>query len=607
MVLAVLTLAYIIIMAAAGGLWLPGTQAVTLVLSLVTFFVMLKNRRAKRLSSPQLMWPLLLLAGCLSLFLVPLEFLPIWLISAERAQIDTDMQSFLTLAFQSPLFTPFTSEARLGLNYWGTLRFLTTFLLFANVLYLVSTLRRRSKIHFTYILIGGGLIVAGAGLVGEFVYAFKEKIWWALDYDVRKPIACFGLPNHYGIFLTLFLPFCLVFAIHAWKKEAKGMFFLWVLIYILVFLGMTVSFSRGAYAIALLVSVGILFIGRGSAAQKTGAALVSFVLILLFAWMLPEKLAKEYGQGLNELTRIEIYETAPEIITDFPQGVGPLAYRFNSMSYLIGDKDRKHIAHHSESTPFQYLQEWGLFPFLLWLGLLAGFVKSAIDCYKRGKVSRRLAGPAFIALVAVALHGQYDFPYAVPIYSFTIASIAGLLLSRGEIYDSSIHSSWKCRQGWVALLLPLLSLFYISTTFFSYGDTLYRDRYSYGEKQSLQQLAELLPQQPSSWHTWYWLGRRSWENDNLELAEICFKQVTVAYPNHAIMWDYLARVRYLQGKKKEAAAAYRIYFLMVPTKQRIKNSMQARGLLELTQEEVEKLYYIKLPKNQLTRKYLRSI
>ena len=379
------------------------------------------------------------------------------------------------------------------------------------------------------------------------------------------------------------------------------------MLYIWFFIGLWVSFSRGAYALALLVSIAILFCGRVDAAKKTVAALAAFTIILLFSWLVPERLDKEFKQDFHETGRVELYEIAPEIISSYPHGIGPLAYRFISTTYLVKDKGRRHLAHHSESTTFQYIQEWGILPFLVWLSILTAFVMIAIDCKKRGRLSRRLAAPAMIALLAAVLHGQYDFPSSIPIYCFTMACLAGLLLSKGENYDPGIHRSWKRLQSSLALLLPLSALLFYATLFYNDGEELFRDKYSYTAERSLQELAELLPQQATSWHTWMWMGKLAWKEGELAFSEICFENAARYFPNHSHMWDYLAKVRYLQGKPKEAARAFRMYYLMQPSWKRKKETQQAAAFFQISQQEVEKLYYIKLKKSELTKNFIDSI
>ena len=143
--------------------------------------------------------------------------------------------------------------------------------------------------------------------------------------------------------------------------------------------------------------------------------------------------------------------------------------------------------------------------------------------------------------------------------------------------------------------------------FSQHEDKLFRDHYNYGKECSIQELAELLPQQATSWHTWYWLGKRCWEKGDLAFAERCFKNAACYFPNHSRMWDYLAKVRYLQGKKKEAARAFRMYYLLQPEWRRKKESKQARAFFQISQEEVEKLYYIRLKQSELTQEYIDSI
>ena len=609
MILFVLILSYYVVLAAGGGLWIPGLMATTLLLSLTSFYYIFRAIKEKRLSHSQVLWPTLILLVSFFIFLLPLEMLPAFMLSEARLEIDDRMQAFLTLSNQSGIIQGVEYSSRYTLNYWGTTRFLITALMFVNVIYLVSILPRLKKIIYIRFLVGGACIVAACGLANEFIYSQNGKYWWVFDFGEKNTKACFGNSNHFGVFLLVFLPFCLFFIYYYWKKGVRGMACLWGGLYIFLLTGVAFSYSRGAYALALLVTIGIFFPFKGKLHNRVNFIVMAFVVTLFFAWLLPERLENEFSKGIgnSEYTRLELYENVPKMVQSFPQGTGPLAYRFTSMTYLVGPDARVRIAHHSESTFFQILQEWGIVPFLFWLGLIAGFSITVIDFYRRGRLSRRLATPAFISLVAILLHGSYDFPYAVPIYSFMVASIAGLLLSRGEKYDNSIHHSWQLGQSYLTILLPIVSIIYISAIYFKGEETLYKDRFEYGEKCTIQELTELLSYQPSSWHTWYWLGRRLLEEKQFDLAEKCFKNVTMVYPNHVVMWDYLARVRYLQGRDDKAAVAYRMYFLMLPFNKREAKVKQAKAFLQLTDKEIKELLYIKLKESELTKEFIQSI
>ena len=92
MILLVLALAYFLLLAAAGGLWLPALQAVTLLLSLTSGVQLFIGFRQRRIAPSALLWPCLLLFCYLSLFLLPLDYLPSWMISDTRLQLQQTLQ-----------------------------------------------------------------------------------------------------------------------------------------------------------------------------------------------------------------------------------------------------------------------------------------------------------------------------------------------------------------------------------------------------------------------------------------------------------------------------------------------------------------------------------
>ena len=609
MVLIFLILSFFSLIIAGGGLLPEALQVVTLILSFTTIWQMIKGIRMKRLSPSYFIWPILFLLITLLLFLLPLDNLPDWLVSSDRLEIDQLMKEALLVGEETDFLSTSNALSSYSLNWWGTLRFLPVVFLFLNVAYLVGTLSRKQKVTFCYVLVSGGILVATAGMIGEFIYNPMGRLFWFYGdgSKLSHSMACFGNANHYGVFLALFIPFSLRFMSYNYKAQNRGLTFLWGIVYLWLLIGACISLSRGAYILSFFVSVGLLFTGKTGMAKRTVAILLSFTALLIFSWLVPQSLEDEFHQKINEAARLEMYEQVPEVVADFPHGVGPLAYRFISTKYLVDELEMGNIAHHAESTPFQFIQEWGVISFLVWGIVLISFTYAAVSGFLHGNLSRRLAAPAVVALVAALLHSLYDFPYAIPIYSFTVAAICGLLLSRGKEYDLGLHPSWLLYQSWLAILLPLVAVLVIGFTMFNFGGDLYRDRYRYAKNLTKVELASLVKQQPSAWHTWYFLGRAAKIAKKYQFAESCFKNAACYFPNHSNMWYYLAQVRYLQGKKSAASRAFRMFYLLQSSNGRKKQARNARAFMSLSQEEVEMLYYIKLKKSELTKKAVRAI
>ena len=564
--------------------------------------------KADRLSHTGFIWPLLVLFLLLGVFLLPYSWLPSFVFSPERAFINSTLNETLVLGSKIGVFKEFDQQSFLSLNYWGTWRFLTTVLLFANTLYLVSVLSRPQKIKFFYVLLVGAVVIATSGLIGKYIYSQGSKLWWLWQFKPgRKVVACFINANHYGVYLAFFIPFCIAFAVKSWKAGNKAYSFCWLLLYFFFFWAITVAESRGAYILAFISSIGYFFTMKGKAMKMSGV-LISFVFVLLFAISASKRLGKEYQQGLNngDQHRLHMYETVPQMVSDFPIGLGPYAYRVTSPYYLIKDYSRSKVAHHSESIPFTFLQEWGLLPFCLWCFIMFVALKLFFDYRRNGRLSKRLLAPSIIALLVAIIEAQYDFPYEIPLYCFVVSCLAGFLQAKGQKYDVGLHRKWQKKQSLLAFLLPIVTIFFVLIAM-GKGE-LYKDKYAYAAKASVQQLAEILPQQPSSWHCWSLLGIKTISSPHYwPFTEKCFKNAAIYFPNNKDSFINLAKIRFMRGNKEGAAKAYRMWYLMQTIWLRKNKSEEAQKYMNLSEKDVESLFYIKLTNQELSREYIRSI
>ncbi|MCM8536579.1 MAG: O-antigen ligase family protein [Lentisphaeraceae bacterium] len=543
----------------------------------------------------------------LLVFLIDYRYLPTFVVSESRQLIHDDMMQTLRVGESLGVFKAVYPFESLSLNYWGTLRFLTNVLLCINTVYLVAVCRHKEKESLLKVFIVGAVIVSVAGLVGEFYIPFNDKFWWGLDFHDKGVIACFGLNNHYGVFLSFVIPFSLFFIRSSFQQGNRRGLILWSLVYVMIFAGILVSYSRGAVLLSFIASVLTLMTFAQRPVHRFWIVLASMFGCIAILLSAPGKLKAEIVNGLNESSRWELYEKVPEITQAFFHGVGPAAYRFISTGLVVNKGEMWGIAHHSENTFFQVLQECGILNTLLIVILFFVLLYKGIKNFQKRHLSRSFSIPVFITLIIAFLHGLYDYAFGVPVYSFVIALFIGFLQKKGRRFDGSINTQKDRLLQNLSFGVPVASLFFLILLAIS-EKGYYKDSYEYAKNAEIEELSRLIPQQPSSWHLWYHLGRKSWlaGNHNLPFTEKCFKMAAINFPNHTELWHSLAMTRYLQGNHYEASKAYKIYYLLQADWKRKSLHQEASIYLE-EYFDLQTLLQEKLNIENLQREKMREI
>ena len=592
----------------AGGLVPEALYSACLILNLTACLELYKQIKAGRIFDP------IIILGTLLLYLLAQAFFiaDLNVISSAESRLATESIHYLIDQLQHlGLIEAQKMQTYLGQSYWLGIHTYLILLTLPASLFLTASLTHKEKIILIYSLIClASFNIIAVYLSTNFVN-FGGKVWGLFDIGIKKPLGGFGLSNHYGVYLCFFLPFITIQIMNFIQKKKFPLIIGHCALLIFFIYGTLISGSRGAFlicAIAFTASL-LLYKNKKIDTKSIKYTLVSF-FIILFAALTPSAIDRELNKrGIESETRLKLYMKAPEILLDYPQGLGPGAYYHTAASYITKEHHSNTMANHSENTYLQIILEYGIGFSIILVILVLFLTKVAVRNYNNTSSSSRIKVASLVAVICFLIHGLYDNPIEVPVYSYTIVIFFGLLLCKAPKYQIGIDNPNKKYFSLTAFILPILAIF-STLDFYKKFDNSYRFKhmYSYHQKANLNELILNLQYQAHSWHNWYFLSRSLRQFNSKEtnlLVEYCLKQAAFNHPNQSDLWLRLAWARKQNNDLEPASKSYRRYFLL--TRQNQRKKIKNEALNFMSEEEYERLLHMELPMQERTREYIRSI
>ena len=589
----------------AGGLITSSLFIAVLIIntfSCIEFFLTYKSSPA---ASKSTYLSLIFTTLSLSLFfLPPLDFLT----GNTKADLFQTSQDILELGSNLGLYHFVNKNFSLSLNFWHSLQFFLIFLLIPGTLYLTARLSRAQKLKLAYILLAFATLNILAHLYNTHIINTRGKIWGFIDLGINKNSGIFINPNHYGAYIALFLPLIITATIRSLNKRQWNMLILHASLGALFIYGLLLSQSRGTYMLAALgfcLTI-MLSIKRDKKLFTPAKTTIFLSIILLFTTLTPFSLNNELSHtGVDWGIRKKVYAAAPQMIADYPLGIGPGAYRFNSPGYISNGSHSTTTFHHSENTYLQLLIECGPLFFLSLIVLHLLWLKQVINNLQKHLISRRMCLWALTALAMIFVHSAYDYAVHIPVYTFSIAILYGLLLSRKS------HTGNSSKPVLAPILLPITALLSSGFIYIKFHESIpQKAQFSFTNQANIEELSQNLTRTPQSWHNWLFLASSTSKLNSphhYEFIERCLNQAAIHNPSNSELWRKLALYRLEMGQRSPSASAYRHYFLLQPKKNRLKAELQTRFILRLNKAEFENLLHQELSQSELTRDFIQSI
>ena len=593
----------------AGGLIPEALYAVGIILNLSALVELIRSLKEKRLSHLPMLSMTIILIAILGFYLMPASN---WLISSEKQSLLSEVQDILNLGNSLGLYKLTDQTFSNSLNKWESCRILLLVLCLPATTYLCAILTYQHKIKLSYWMLGFAFINILATLIDRYLFPSNGIIWGIWTTKTSRNSGAFVNPNHYGIYISSFLPFLFIQFYRALKEKITLSIFIHGAGLITFIFGVMLSNSRGAYLMAALsLGLGFTLIQKGKTKRSNTLKGCCFLaIIILFSILTPTSIEKELGSKDLGSSRTWLYAIVPKIVEDFPDGLGAGGYHHTVGSYLSNTKNDFRVPHHSENTYFHFLMENSVLFIIILLLLNIFYLNKVLDNIVKNKISSRLSFFSLISITAFTCHASYDYGFHIPLYAFSVALCYGLSLTRGSNFKAELHSKKKLLFSRLSACLPLVALTIICTIYFKHDNTIIqKNRVAFSKKASIQALANNLYETPSSWHNWYHLGYRAYElgdKDNLIFTEACFKKAALNFPNHSKLWMYLAHIRKQLKNKTSAKAVYRRYFLLQNEHKRRKlfNEAYAYGF---TKAELDYLLHLELPEPEKSREFIKTL
>ncbi len=499
----------------------------------------------------------------------------------------------------------------LSRNVGGTLRIVVLAACVLSVVMLMSRMGMGPRRGYLRFLVLIGVLIAGAGHVGQTLVPQGHTLWWTIPIPVSQPgpMACFANRNHYAGFLALISVPAMVVLVDdvVARRRVHAVLMLAAVCVMVSSLIMTQSrggvlaFVFGVVVVALWMLYRAVFPdaapsnGRhpsiapsrdGSRRHERRQWIGSAIFILAFGflltagilWRAPAAVRARLGEGvrypltaLSAQTRFEAWRDTLIVWRHYPViGAGANALRTVYPQHRVGSHRESRT--HASNQYLQLLAETGIVGTVLaavwalaWLRALgmkigwnhAGY-PSAPEAAGAGTTlatpDRNLfVGVTLGAVTVAAVHGMVDFPHHIPLYAVVLASLASFAFPAPLTVvnrDGAPATGWRSAAWCIAVVLMVAPAW----------RSMHRSDNPHAlPHASLPELMHAVAWAPTSWQAWYEFGRRcffaqTW--DAARLGEDAITRAAQLDPNNYLLWYEVGQLRLNMNDRSGAQKAF---------------------------------------------------
>jgi O-antigen ligase len=291
----------------------------------------------------------------------------------------------------------------------------------------------RSRRRFALVLVAAAVFQAVYGS-GEYLTGRQHIFGFAKKYYLDSATGTLINRNHFATILAIALPFALVLAIprraeteaHGWRERlvalSKGSALVRlfaVAAAALIWMGLLLSHSRAGLVAGVAAAVTVVVHYRAARAARWTAAIGVGVLLVLLTLDLAQAPGERFIDVKDDLGaragRLAVWRDARSLVAARPV----LGWGFGTFESAYPTVQSANIDMHYDHAHNDWLEwttEGGVLALTAALTLL-------VLALRRGDIASRAA------LVAVALHGVWDFSLRIPAAAVATAATAGLAYS----------------------------------------------------------------------------------------------------------------------------------------------------------------------------------
>lgn len=469
---------------------------------------------------------------------------------ALRGQQNHTVEVYLRQAVQFGLLEDGQPWFSLSRNRGGTLRFLLLLAAAFGTMMASASLPRRWKVAYLHFIALAGAVVAAGGYVSQWKVPEGDTLWWTIPvpHVLPGPVGCFVNRNHFAGYIAMLAPVALILTDQALRRRALALFVLFLAADVALLYALAMSLSRGAILAFLAACLALFawFLFR----RRFKATLAYLVLLAAFATavysaspFLRERLQtlRDPLQTLSGQSRLMEWRESLSVWPAYPVlGVGANALRMIYPQFRHSTAGRWLIF--AENEYIQLLVEGGL----VGVALAGALVWAA---WRRAREAAEPAsGPVVLAVTGAALvaavHCLFDFPFHLPLYTVTLASLIGLILPAPAPERTPVRRLLQLAPVFVGLSASAV------IALSSAGRLRDVDTFEALERAQLPELRRAVVWAPTSWHAWYFLGRAACtQGVATRQVHLCFfgeelmTQATRYDPQNYRLWYELGRTR----------------------------------------------------------------
>ena len=525
-----------------AGIFHPTLLIIAASLSVTLAYDLIRNGTRSTTDHVYLITGLGLLVGIQLLMLFPLPSLLHGWMSADQRAAWLHLNEF------------YPASAYLSANRAGTLRFSLLLITALAGGCLASRLPVSQRRPVLYALLAITTVTATAGFVSQHIIPQGKDLWWMFPVTNGKTAGCFVSRNHFGGYIAIFVPIIIGVVAQMLATRKTRLLPLALACLFVLSLALFKSHSRGAWIAALTTLPVALMLGGRKGGWRTFVGL-ALILILITGGLtlskneLDEQRADSLATIHNSFSgqaRANTWRDSLSIIKDHPvAGVGTEGFRMVMPRYRT-DTYRKHFKH-AENEYVQLLTDGGF------LGLIAAvLIGIPVIRNLRAGDDPLLRTAALGALSVAAVHACFDFAPHNALYSLVLAIITGLA------WRTPDHAGKPSSHPWAAMAITLSAVILVTISAMHGRRVMIADSDHHIRTASAEELLQNLAWAPTSWQSWYYLGRqylsdRTDTNDALGIE--CVERAAECNPNSYEIWTALYHIHLNAGNPKAASAA----------------------------------------------------
>jgi hypothetical protein len=413
------------------------------------------------------------------------------------------------------------------------------------------------------VLVGVGAVLAAMGFVHQWLAA-SRTFWWWFPVQHGQPVGGFVSRTHFAGYIALLSPAAMALVYDAVSRRRLPAAAAWLAVTAGMAAVVVCSLSRGAtVALAAGMIAVIVTAAFGRPLRDNIPAAVALLACVLFVTalvarpgILPERIRNQASSRLATLrsplktesavSRLHVWRDSLRAWRNYPV-VGAGASGFRMVYPQHRTRTDRPSFKQAENEYIQTLVDMGIagVGIIAWIAVCVALAGARTFRTRSAPSAVLLAVPGVLTVFLV--HSAVDFPARTPLYAMTLAWIIGMCLTSAP--DARVVFRIKRRIALPAVLAVSSAILALGLWPSACG-SLARDSSDRIQSAQADELSRMLVWSPTSWQTWYHMGRRACAEGTrpaIRFGERCMTQAAAYDPHNYRLWETIACLRREMG------------------------------------------------------------